>query len=207
MQTKLMVMVMAGMLMAYGTVAAEKEEAPKGQRPHPGAFLPPPGEGGDMGEAFIARALAPDSPMAKQLNLTAEQIEALKAAFKGSGKEMNDLRTQMRDAAIKQAELMSQEPPDEAAVIKGVETIGQIRLTMAKIRTHQVLAALKVLTPEQRASLRDMMKERREKMGDRMKQMKEKARERRGEGKACVDKAPPKGEQPPPGGNAPPPAE
>lgn len=159
-------------------------------------------EGRDFGEGMIMRALAPDSPIAKELGLTKEQIEALKGVMRSASEELKGLHEKMQAAARKQAEMMSANTPDEAAVLKGVEEIGALRTQIAKVTTRQILAAQKILTVEQRAELRGMIKARMGEMRERMQEKmgqgegKERVRKSKNEGGAPVPAAPPPGPAP-----------
>lgn len=182
MNRKMVAVAVAGCWIAGTALMAEEGQGPKsaqGLREHRGPAMMM--EGGDMGEALIMRALAPDSAVARQLNLTPEQAESLKAIFKDGEKEQAELREKMKQAAVGQAELMMQDAPEEAAVMKGVETIGEIRIALAKLFTRKILAAQKVLTPGQRTKLRELMKEHREKMRARVRESREQRQERRKE--------------------------
>jgi len=182
MNRKMVVWAVAGCWIAGTALMAQEgqgSKVPPGPREHRGPAMMM--EGGDMGEALLLRALAPDSPAARQLNLTPEQVKSLKAIFKDGEKEQAELREKMKQAAVRQAELMMQDAPEEAAVMKGVETIGEIRIALAKLFTRKILAAQKVLTPEQRTKLRELMKEHREKMRGRVQESREQRQERRKE--------------------------
>lgn len=173
---------LAGCLMAGSVLWAEEAAKPanpgKGDRGRRGEMMM---DAGEMGDPMLARALSPNSPMAKEINLTPDQVESLKAIFKDQGTEMTALREKMKEAAVKQAELMAQDMPDEAAVMKGIETLGQIRVATAKLWTSKILAALKVLTPEQRTKMQALLKERREKMRQEMEERRNKQQEQRRE--------------------------
>ncbi len=138
---------------------------------------PGPGPGEDMGprrkmggmppmdqEGMMLRVLAPDSKLAKEIGMTEEQSAALKKLFAASQDETKASREKMEKLAAQQAELLSQDAPDEAAVMAAVDALGAVRLQLAKQRMHQLLAAQKILTPEQRTKLRELMKSRMEKM-------------------------------------------
>lgn len=141
--------------MAQAPAAGGGAEAPKDA----------PRRMGPMGmdaEGLIMRALQPDSPIAKEIGLTEQQAQELKKLVPAMQKDMQDSRDKMEALAMKQADLMSQDSPDEAAVMKVVEELGQMRTDIAKKRMQQVLAAQKILTPEQRTKLRENMKARME---------------------------------------------
>jgi Spy/CpxP family protein refolding chaperone len=160
-------MVAAGCMVAMAAAAeqgAAPEGAPtapdggrKGMREHGRA---PMMEAREFGEGMIMRALAPDSPIAKEIGLTDDQRKALKGVMDSAVEEMKGLQAKMREAGKKQVEMMGQNTPDEAAILKGVEEIGALRTQIAKVTTKQILAAQKVLTTEQRAELRGMIKSR-----------------------------------------------
>lgn len=174
MKTIWMTMSVLGCVLAM-TAAAESEtpaggapKAPEGgrkmmsERGH-GMML----ERGEPGEAMIMKALAPESPMAKELGLSKEQITALKGVMKAARTEAMALQEKMREAAKRQAEMMSQAAPDEAAVLKGVEELGALRTEIAKVTTRQILAAQKILSAEQREQLRGMINARMGEMRER----------------------------------------
>jgi Spy/CpxP family protein refolding chaperone len=191
MKRKLMGLMAIGFAVAMAAVAEEgtpKEGAPKDGAPKEVARKEmrergrPMMEAREFGEAMIMKALAPDSPMAKELGLTKEQTEALKGVMKGSVEEMKSLQTKMERAGKKQVELMTQDVPDEGAVMKGVEEIGVLRTQIAKSTTRRILAAQRVLTVEQRKKLREMIDSRVTTMRDRRQE---------GKGPGAGEKRPP----------------
>ncbi len=147
-------------------------------------------------EGMLMRALAPDSKWAKELGITEEQRAALKKLFSASKAETDANFENIQKLGMEQAALLSQDAPDEAAVMKVVDQLGALRNQMARHRISQLLAAQKILTPEQRATLRAQMK-------DRMEKLRENRKEERGmkDGKAgrMHDEGPgPKENAPPP---------
>lgn len=94
----------------------------------------------------------------RELGLSKDQNAQMRAIFAGSTNEMKVLHAKMIAAAKKQAELMSQDSPNEEAVMKGADEIAAVRAEIGKIRIRQMLAAQKILTPEQRAKMREIMK-------------------------------------------------
>lgn len=201
MNKKAMMVGLAGCLMAGSVLWAEEAAKPKPEGQPGGRRGDMMMDGGEMGDPMLARALAPNSFMAKELNLTPEQEASLKTIFKDQNTEMMALREKMKEASVKQAELMAQDMPDEAAVMKGIETIGAIRVATAKLLTGKMLAAVRVLTPEQRAKMQALLKERREKTRQQMQEMRnrqqDQRRERRKEGKT-EETPPPAAPQPAP---------
>lgn len=113
-------------------------------------------------EGLIMRALAPDSKWAKELGITDEQRAAMKNLLSASKEETGANSEKIQKLALEQAELLSQDAPDEAAVMKVVDQLGVLRNEMARHRIRLMLAAQKILTPEQRAKLREQMKARME---------------------------------------------
>jgi Spy/CpxP family protein refolding chaperone len=148
-------------------VAGDKAEggpAARGDR-HPGM-----GRGGMEKDGMMM------SPMHifgnKELGLSKEQLQQMKGIVTGSTNEMTVLHAKMQEVAKNQADLMSQDLPDEAAVLKGADEIAKIHAEIGRIRMKQMLAVQKILTPEQRQKMRETMKEQMEKrraVGDRMK--------------------------------------
>ena len=149
------VLAMAGLLvLATGVYAVEDQPAGAGQEERP-SFRMPPGMDGDI-------PMMPEKLMTRELNLTKEQQQQVRTLLSAHTGELKAIRVKMEAAAKVQAELISKDAPDEAAVLKGVDDIALLRAEIAKIRIRQVLALHKVLTPEQRATLREKMKARME---------------------------------------------
>lgn len=202
MNKKVMIAGLVGCLMAESVLWAEEAAKPKPEGPGGGRRSGMMADGGEMGDPMISRVLAPNSPMMKELSLAPEQVESLKKIFKDQNTEMMALREKMKEVSVKQAELMAQDLPDEAAVMKGIETIGAIRMETAKLLTGKMLAALRVLTPEQRTKMQALLKERRENVNQQMQEVRskqqEQRRERRKEGKAEATPPPAAAPQPAP---------
>ena len=128
-----------------------------GARHHGGGLM---GPGGEAVEGFMVDRLVNDPELAKQLNLSTNQTDQLRALRSGMQKQMIDLRDVMEKAARQQAELVSAATPDEAAVMKAVEATGAARTDIAKVQVKHLLAVMKVLTPEQQQKIKNMQRER-----------------------------------------------
>lgn len=100
----------------------------------------------------------PMMDMMKDIGITADQKGQIKALNQASAGEMKLLSAKMQELAVQQARLVNQETPDEAAILKGTEDIGQVRTEIAKVKIRQMLALQKILTPEQRVKMREKMK-------------------------------------------------
>jgi Spy/CpxP family protein refolding chaperone len=150
-------------------------------------------------EAMLMQALSPDSKIAQEIGLTEAQSQELKKLVPGAQKDMQEYREKMEKLAEEQANLLSQDTPDEVAVMKVVEQLGQMRTEIAKKRIQQVLAAQKILTPEQRAQLREKLKAR-------MEQFREGRGMREGGFRPRREGQPPPGAPPPVAPPQPPPA-
>lgn len=152
--------------------------------------------GGSMErDGMLLKMLMPESKLAKEIGLTEAQGAQLKKLLSSTQAEGRETRADMERLAMKQAELLSQDPPDEDAVMKVVEQMGDLRTRIAKQQMQQLLAALKVLTPEQRTKLREQMKSRSEPLRDGRKDS-----EPRKEGRGPREGAP-RSPQPPPAAN------
>jgi Spy/CpxP family protein refolding chaperone len=99
----------------------------------------------------------------KHLDLSKEQMQQMRSIFSGSTNEMKTLQSRMQEAARAQAVLMSQDMPNEEAVLKGADEIAKIRAEIGRIRLKQMLETRKILTPEQRVKMREKMTARMEK--------------------------------------------
>ena len=105
----------------------------------------------------------PMMQMRKELDLSKEQMMQMHGIFSGSTNEMKTLQSRMQEAAKAQAALMSQDMPNEEAVLKGADEIAKIRAEIGRIRLKQMLETRKILTPEQRVKMREKMNARMEK--------------------------------------------
>jgi Spy/CpxP family protein refolding chaperone len=115
-------------------------------------------------DGMLMRFLTPDSKAAKDLGLTEAQSADLRKLIGSTQAGTKESRAQLEKLALKQAELLSQDVPDEAAVMKIVEKLGDLRTQIAKRQMQQLLAAQKILTPEQRTKLREQMKSKAEQL-------------------------------------------
>jgi Spy/CpxP family protein refolding chaperone len=115
---------------------AQPPGPPRGHGPPPG---PPP-------ERFIEEH-------AERLGLSDETLETLREIVDESRGRGRALRVELRYAHEKMRELLSQEEPDESAVMKQAEAIGELELEERKNRLRATLRIRALLTPEQREEL------------------------------------------------------
>ncbi len=127
-----------------------------------------PREGGIgpmMGGDPIVRMVS-NPAVADKLGLSEEQKEKLKG-MKGAPKENREAQKKVREATMKQLELMKAEKIDEAAVMAAIDEVFELRKAMAKDQARRVIAVKSVLTPEQVAKAHEEMKKMLEARGDR----------------------------------------
>ena len=121
----------------------------------------PPMQGQGPGlEGRIVQWVAGNPEAVKELGLSTQQVTQLRADLTSTRKQLIDLKAKMEKHALDQAELMREDNPDEAALMKAVEETGRIRTEIAKLEMQQFLTLRKVLTADQRTKLRETMKER-----------------------------------------------
>ena len=131
------------------TVVAALACAAFAQGPEVGA----PREGGHrggMGPGMmdpIVRAVS-NPKAAERLGLTEEQQAKLKEVNKPSSAS-RDNQKKVREAIMKQLELMKADKIDEAAVMKAIDEVFELRKEMAKEQAKRVIAVKSILTPEQ----------------------------------------------------------
>ena len=87
--------------------------------------------------------------MARRLELTDEQVTAIKDVLRQARKKAIGLRAKARVARIELAELVSEPTVDRAKVDAKVEELSKIRGDRLQERTRTALAVRAVLTPEQ----------------------------------------------------------
>ena len=140
------------------TVVAALACAAFAQGPEVGA----PREGGHrggMGPGMmdpIVRAVS-NPKAAERLGLTEEQQAKLKEVNKPSSAS-RDNQKKVREATMKQLELMKADKIDEAAVMKAIDEVFELRKEMAKEQAKRVIAVKSILTPEQIAKAREAVK-------------------------------------------------
>jgi Spy/CpxP family protein refolding chaperone len=114
------------------------------QRPGP-ARGPGPGPGPQPGR-FVERH-------AERLGLDEETQAALQEIVDEARKRGEELEIELRDAHEQMRDLLSQEEPDESAVMRQAEAIGELELEERKNRLRATLRIRALLTPEQREEL------------------------------------------------------
>jgi Spy/CpxP family protein refolding chaperone len=98
----------------------------------------------------------------QEIGLTTQQVVALKTIRLETSKQMIDLEAKRQHALLAETELISQEAPNEDAVLKTVEETGAVQIEIAKLRVKSLLKMLKILNAEQRAKLTEVFKRRME---------------------------------------------
>ena len=96
---------------------------------------------------------------AEELGLDDETREAIQRIVDDSREEARGFHDELRGLHDAMRTLLSQDEPDEAAVMQQAETIGKVETEMHKHRLSTLLAIRALLTPEQRAELTRMREE------------------------------------------------
>ena len=151
---------------ALGCVAfaegPEGGQSPEGPRR---GFGPRDGFGQMMGGDPIVRIVS-NPAVAAKIGLSDEQKAKLKD-LKGDSEASRESQKKVREATMKQVELMKAEKIDEAAVMATIDEVFELRKTMAKEQAKRVIAVKSILTPEQVAKAHEEMKKMFETRGDR----------------------------------------
>ena len=93
----------------------------------------------------------------EKLGLSDDQKEKLKAVT-DRAKEGRESMKKVREATMKQFDLMKAEKVDEAAVMKAIDEVFELRKQMAKDQVRRVIEIKLILTPEQIAKAREEMR-------------------------------------------------
>ena len=135
-------------------------DGPEGGPRRPGGPGPHGGMGGmrphEMGFDPIVFAVSRPR-IAEKLGLSDEQKEKIKGVTdraKGGRESMQ----KVREATKRQFDLMKAEKVDEAAVMKAIDEVFELRKQMAKEQVQRVIEIKSILTPEQIAKAREEMK-------------------------------------------------
>jgi len=124
-------------------------------------FGPREGMGPMMGPMMggmdpIVRAVS-NPAIAEKLGLSEEQKAKIKAA-NGTPEANREAQKKIREASVKQAELMRAEKIDEAAVMAAIDEVFELRKAMAKEQAKRMITIKSVLTPEQTKKAQEEMK-------------------------------------------------
>ena len=87
--------------------------------------------------------------------------------LKSASESNREAQKKVREATMKQVELMKAEKIDEAAVMAAIDEVFELRKAMAKDQAKRVIAVKSILTPEQVAKAHEEMKKMFEARGDR----------------------------------------
>jgi Spy/CpxP family protein refolding chaperone len=90
---------------------------------------------------------------AERLGLTQETLTAIRTLVEASRGQQETRRAELRQAYAQMRALLSQEVPDEAAVMRHAEAISALELAARKQRLQIMLRIRALLTPAQRQEL------------------------------------------------------
>jgi Spy/CpxP family protein refolding chaperone len=110
----------------------------------------------------------------KQLDLSAEQEEAIKAEFKAMKTDLRPLADAMRDNRAALHELLTAEDFDAEAVSAIADEQGQITADMVRLASSTIHAAKRELTEDQLAQLAEMREEHRQRLQKQLGQLQKK---------------------------------
>lgn len=94
----------------------------------------------------------------EKLGLSDEQKEKLKAVTDRVKDSRESTDSKVREATMKEINLMKAEKVDEAAVMKAIDEVFELRKQMAKEQARRVIEIKSILTPEQITKAREEMR-------------------------------------------------
>lgn len=97
-----------------------------------------------------------------QLEIDEPQARMIRERLQETAREMVTLRTALEQSAVRQAELMSRTPIDEAAVMAAIEELGLIRTRIDQLRARELIFMQGALTDAQRARAVEMVNARKQ---------------------------------------------
>jgi Spy/CpxP family protein refolding chaperone len=104
---------------------------------------------------------------AEELGLDEAKLAEIRAILDASRAQADGIHDEHRAARKAMHDLLDQDEPDRAAVMKQAEVLGEIEVRKHKHRLETMLKIREMLTPEQRAQLRTLKDEMRERRGER----------------------------------------
>lgn len=135
---------------------ARPEGGPRGFGPREGMGQTMSMMRGMGGMDPVVRAVS-NPAIAEKLGLSEEQKAKIKAA-NGTPEANREAQKKIRDASMKQAELMRAEKVDEAAVMAAIDEVFDLRKAMAKAQAKRTITIKSILTPEQVKKAQEEMK-------------------------------------------------
>lgn len=103
---------------------------------------------------------------AEKLGVTDDQKAKL-SELSVDRKANREAQKKVREATMKQFELMKSDKIDEAAVMSAIDEVFELRKQMAKDQVRRLIAVKSILTPEQIAKAHEEMKSRFQQRGER----------------------------------------
>lgn len=152
-------LIIVALLITTGAVAQAQDESPA--PPSPADEMKQEGgmrRGGNDGGAMFLHLI--NSPrMAEKLALTDDQKKALQVVADDFKAQRKTLQEQMQGTMTDQAELITSDTVDEAAIYSAIDKSFELRRDLAKLQIKTLLAAKKILTPDQIKTLHSMREE------------------------------------------------
>jgi Spy/CpxP family protein refolding chaperone len=90
---------------------------------------------------------------AEALGLDEEKLAAIRSIVESSKETGDRLHSEVRGLHDEMKEMLSQDAPDEAAVMKQIDGIGAVEVEMHKHRVRTMLKIRELLTPQQREAM------------------------------------------------------
>ncbi len=119
---------------------------------------------GGMSDPLVNMVMNPRA--AEKLGLSDEQKAKLKEVMDECG-DKRETQKKVREATMKQFELMKAEKVDEAAIMSAIDEVFELRKQMAKDQVKRLIAVKSILTPEQIAKAHEEMKAKFQRRGNR----------------------------------------
>lgn len=115
-------------------------------------------DGGLQQETQIMKLLG-RAEIVKELNLSPEQLQALKTAREDLTRRGLETIRKLEASLVRQVDLLKQDNPDAAALDEAVEASGRLRTELAKLRMQHLVLVLKTISPEQRRKLNALLRD------------------------------------------------
>ena len=158
-----------GLLILASAALAVAQDAPPPSQGTPPQPPPPPQrptpalralqQDAGMGEEMILVTFLQRRGSMQQLELSKEQSDALTAEMKKIDDQIAKIQGSMPEAIQKQAELVKEAKPDNAAVMAAVEKVWNLRMEQAKLQTQKILVIKNGLTVEQQKKALELIQQ------------------------------------------------
>ena len=131
---------------------------------------------GNMDEPGLAERGPDIETIATQIGLDDDTKAKLKEIKRQTRNELMEARFEVKKAKVALRDLLEEDSPNESAIMRQIEDIGQLEVEVRKLKIRSLLEARELLTPEQRVAFKKLRRTQKEHRREKRKNRKMKHR-------------------------------